>query len=162
MREKETEIMAASASNAESVREDEDELLWAALLRLPSQKQTNFALLRWTVSKLDNVEERFEVIDVRKLDRFNRELIVKRALATTEQDNYKLLSAMKEHLNREDEVGLLWATLSRLLSREERSKAIDVRKLDHFNHELVVKRALATTEQDNYKFLSTINEHLNR
>ncbi|CAL5424580.1 unnamed protein product [Camellia sinensis] len=140
------------ALNAESVREDEDELLWAALSRLPLQKQTNFALLRRTVSKLDSVEERFEAIDVRKLDRFNRELIVKRALATTEQDNYKLLSAMKEHLNR---------TMSKLDSREERSKAIDVKKLDRFNHELVVKRALATTEQDNYKLLSTINEHLN-
>ncbi|CAL5426860.1 unnamed protein product [Camellia sinensis] len=88
------------ASNAESVREDEDELLWAALSRLPSQKQTNFALLRRTVSKLDGGEERSEAIDVRKLDRFNRELVVKRALATTEQDNYKLLSAIKERLDR--------------------------------------------------------------
>ncbi|KAF5930819.1 hypothetical protein HYC85_031692 [Camellia sinensis] len=88
------------ASNAESVRENENELLWAALSRLPSQKQTNFALLRRTASKLDGGEERSEAIDVRKLDRFNHELVVKRALATTEHDNYKLLSAMKERLNR--------------------------------------------------------------
>ncbi|KAI7984196.1 ABC transporter G family member 31 [Camellia lanceoleosa] len=72
------------ASNAESVREDEDELLWAALSRLPSQKQTNFTLLRRTVSKLDGREERSKAIDVKKLDRFNRELIVNRAFATTE------------------------------------------------------------------------------
>ncbi|KAL7201502.1 hypothetical protein ACSBR1_033244 [Camellia fascicularis] len=83
------------ASNAESMREDEYELLWAVLSRLPSQKQTNFVLLRQTVSKLDGGEERSEAIDVRKLDRFNRELVVKRALATTEQDNYKLISAIK-------------------------------------------------------------------
>ncbi|CAL5424579.1 unnamed protein product [Camellia sinensis] len=88
------------ASNAESVREDEDELLWAALSRFSSQKQTNFALLRLTVSKFDDGKERSEAIDVRKLDCFNRELVVKRALATTEQDNYKLLSAIKECLNR--------------------------------------------------------------
>ncbi|CAL5426858.1 unnamed protein product [Camellia sinensis] len=88
------------ASNAESVREDEDELLWAALSRFPSQKQTNFTLLRLTMSKFDSGKERSEAIDVRKLDCFNRELVVKRALATTEQDNYKLLSAIKECLNR--------------------------------------------------------------
>ncbi|THG12395.1 hypothetical protein TEA_011113 [Camellia sinensis var. sinensis] len=63
------------ASNAESVREDEDELLWAALSRFPSQKQTNFALVRLTVSKFDGGKERSEAIDVRKLDCFNRELV---------------------------------------------------------------------------------------
>ncbi|KAI7981344.1 ABC transporter G family member 31 [Camellia lanceoleosa] len=87
-------------SNAKFVRKDKDGLLWAALSRLPSQKQTNFALLRRTMSKLDGREERSEAIDVRKLDRFNRELVVKRALATTEQDNYKLLSAINERLDR--------------------------------------------------------------
>ncbi|KAL7212040.1 hypothetical protein ACSBR2_014826 [Camellia fascicularis] len=46
-------------------------------------ESTNFALLRRTVPKLDGGEERSEVIDVRKQDRFNRKLIVKRALATT-------------------------------------------------------------------------------
>ncbi|CAL5426857.1 unnamed protein product [Camellia sinensis] len=62
------------ASNAESMREDEDELLWAALSRLSSQKQTNFALLRRTVSKLDGGEERYAAIDVRKLDHRARQL----------------------------------------------------------------------------------------
>ncbi|KAI7982869.1 ABC transporter G family member 31 [Camellia lanceoleosa] len=88
------------ALNAESVKKDEDELLWAALSRLPSQKQTNFALLRQTISKLDGGEERSEAIDIRKLDCFNRKPVVKRALATTEQDNYKLLFAIKERLDR--------------------------------------------------------------
>ncbi|KAI7981345.1 ABC transporter G family member 31 [Camellia lanceoleosa] len=87
------------ASNAKSMRENEYELLWATLSRLPSQKQTNFALLRRTVSKLDGGVERSEAINIRKLDYFNRELIVKRAFAT-EQDNYKLLSAIKERLDR--------------------------------------------------------------
>ncbi|KAL7173169.1 hypothetical protein ACSBR2_032607 [Camellia fascicularis] len=86
--------------HAESVREDEGELLWVALSRLPSQKQMNFALLRRTVSKLNGGEERSEAIDIRKLDYFNRELVVKRALATTEQENYKLLSTIKERLDR--------------------------------------------------------------
>ncbi|KAI8523579.1 hypothetical protein RHMOL_Rhmol13G0085000 [Rhododendron molle] len=90
----------ARASNAESVKQDEEELLWAALARLPSQKRTNFALLRRTASESDSGEERTETVDVRKLDRPNRELVVKRALATADQDNYKLLSAIKERLDR--------------------------------------------------------------
>ncbi|GFZ01608.1 hypothetical protein Acr_15g0002170 [Actinidia rufa] len=89
----------ARASNDESVREDEDELLWAALARLPSQKRTNFALLRRIASESDSGEDRTETVDdFRKLDRLNRKLFVKRALATSEQDNYKLLSAIKKRL----------------------------------------------------------------
>lgn len=83
-------------SNAESVAEDEEELLWAAIARLPSQKRSNFALLRKTPSE----RGRTEAIDVSKLDRHGRELLVKKALATTDQDNYKLLSAIKERLDR--------------------------------------------------------------
>ncbi|KAK9131815.1 hypothetical protein Scep_011343 [Stephania cephalantha] len=40
------------------------------------------------------------MVDVRKLDRWRRELVVKRAFATNEQDNYKLLSAIKHRLDR--------------------------------------------------------------
>ncbi|KAL5750508.1 hypothetical protein ACOSP7_025111 [Xanthoceras sorbifolium] len=36
----------ARASNAKMVEEDDEELMWVALARLPSQKQGNFALLR--------------------------------------------------------------------------------------------------------------------
>ncbi|KAH7837624.1 hypothetical protein Vadar_015976 [Vaccinium darrowii] len=93
----------ARASNVDSVREDEDELVWAAVERLPSQKRTNFALLRRTASESDGGEETTEAVDVRKLNRPNRELVVKRALATSEQDNYKLLSAIKERLDRASE-----------------------------------------------------------
>lgn len=88
-------------SNADEVARDEEELLWAAIERLPSQKRTNFALLRKAASKSAGGQgEKTETVDVRKLDRYNRELVVKNALATTEQDNYILLSAIKERLDR--------------------------------------------------------------
>ncbi|KAI3434296.1 uncharacterized protein J3R85_006768 [Psidium guajava] len=87
-------------SNAESVEEDESELLWAAIERLPSQKRTNMALLRRTPSEHGGNAHQTETIDVRKLDRLNRELVVRKALATNDQDNYPLLSAMKERLDR--------------------------------------------------------------
>lgn len=92
----------ARPSNAESVQEDEDELMWEAISRLPSQKQGNFALLRRTSSEFGdgNGDTKTETIDVRKLNRTNRELVVRKALATNDQDNFKLLSAIKERLDR--------------------------------------------------------------
>ncbi|KAK3019263.1 hypothetical protein RJ639_004212 [Escallonia herrerae] len=90
----------ARPSNAEEVARDEAELLWAAFERLPSQKQTNFALMRRTASESDSGGEITETVDVRKLDRTNRERVVRKALATSEQDNYILLSAIKERLDR--------------------------------------------------------------
>ncbi|PQP96196.1 ABC transporter G family member 31 [Prunus yedoensis var. nudiflora] len=92
----------ARPSNAESVAEDEDELMWAAIARLPSQKRSNMALLRKKGSDRQG-GAKTETVDVRKLDRTNRELVVKKALATTDQDNFLLLSAIKERL---DKVGL--------------------------------------------------------
>lgn len=89
----------ARPSNAESVAEDEDELMWAAIARLPSQKRSNMALLRKKGSDRQG-GAKTETVDVRKLDRTNRELVVKKALATTDQDNFLLLSAIKERLDR--------------------------------------------------------------
>ncbi|KAM7522073.1 hypothetical protein LguiA_011975 [Lonicera macranthoides] len=91
----------ARASNAEVVAEDEAELRWAALERLPSQKRSNFALLRRISSRsASSGEDWTRTVDVRKLDRDSRELVVRNALATSEQDNFKLLSAIKERLDR--------------------------------------------------------------
>lgn len=92
----------ARPSNAEALAEDEGELLWAAIERLPSQKRSNFALLSRTLSEIseDDGFKRMETIDVRKLDKSKRELVVKKALATDDQDNYKLLSGIKERLDR--------------------------------------------------------------
>lgn len=90
---------AFSQSTREELREDEDELMWEAILRLPSQKRTNFALMKRTASEAEG-DQRTDTIDVRKLDRLNREMVVKKAFATTEQDNFKLLAAVKERLDR--------------------------------------------------------------
>ncbi|KAJ6964438.1 ABC transporter G family member 31 [Populus alba x Populus x berolinensis] len=90
-------------SNAEALEEDEDELVWEAISRLPSNKRGNFAVIRKSPSEHDRsggYGEREEMIDVRRLDRHKRELVVKKALATNAQDNYKLLSAIKERLDR--------------------------------------------------------------
>ncbi|KGN47083.1 ABC transporter G family member 31 [Cucumis sativus] len=96
-------------SNAELVARDERELLWAAIERLPSQKQSNFALLTRSPSEITSSSDNHganttETIDVRKLDKNERELVVKKALATDDQDNFKLLSGIKERLDRAEVV----------------------------------------------------------
>ncbi|KAF3968871.1 hypothetical protein CMV_007280 [Castanea mollissima] len=92
--------MLKRPSNASSVAEDEEELRWAAIERLPSVKRMNMAFVKRSASSSSGNEP----IDVRKLDRYKRELVVKNAFATNEQDNYRLLSAIKERL---DKVGLV-------------------------------------------------------
>ncbi|KAJ6777679.1 ABC TRANSPORTER G FAMILY MEMBER 31-LIKE [Salix koriyanagi] len=90
-------------SNAESLEDDENELVWEAISRLPSNKRGNFAVMRKSPSEHDRsggYGEREEMIDVRRLDRHKRELVVKKALDTNAQDNHKLLSAIKERLDR--------------------------------------------------------------
>ncbi|CAM8888160.1 unnamed protein product [Rhodiola kirilowii] len=87
-------------SNADTVQEDEEELLWAALGRFPTQKRTNMALMRRTGSDNEGGEHRTETIDVSRLSRSRRELVVRKALATSEQDNFRLLSGIKERLDR--------------------------------------------------------------
>ncbi|PPS13302.1 hypothetical protein GOBAR_AA07351 [Gossypium barbadense] len=70
-----------------------------------------FAILRRTPSEIEHsvgaggVEGggetgSTETIDVTRLDRARRELVVKNALASDDQDNYKLLSAIKDRLDR--------------------------------------------------------------
>ncbi|XP_060175555.1 ABC transporter G family member 31 [Lycium barbarum] len=88
-------------SNAESVAEDEQELMWAALEKLPTRKRTNMALVKRTTDESDDsVGGKTDTVDVRKLDRDTRQLVVDRAMATSEQDNYKLLAGVKERLDR--------------------------------------------------------------
>lgn len=94
------------ASNAEWVEEDEEDLQMYALLRLPTTKRMNLALMRRPSSEFLNSplsiskRNKMEQIDVRKLNRIYREHLVKDALATNEQDNYKLLYAIKERFKR--------------------------------------------------------------
>ncbi|PHU16155.1 ABC transporter G family member 31 [Capsicum chinense] len=87
-------------SNAESVAEDEHELMWAALEKLPTRKRTNMALVKRNADESEESVGRTDTVDVRKLDRNTRQLLVDRAMATSEQDNYKLLAGVKERLDR--------------------------------------------------------------
>uniref|UniRef100_A0A803KRW0 ABC transporter domain-containing protein n=1 Tax=Chenopodium quinoa TaxID=63459 RepID=A0A803KRW0_CHEQI len=87
-------------SNAETVAKDEDDLIWDAIERLPSFKRSKFALIRRDDDG-EGVGAGVSAIDVTKLDRNHRELVVKSALQTSEQDNYNLVSGIKERFTRD-------------------------------------------------------------
>lgn len=79
---------------------EQEALLWAAIERLPSKQGDKFALLKRSTTGSNSRTERLETVDVTKLNRRNRSLIVKKALATSEQDNSILLAAIKERFDR--------------------------------------------------------------
>ncbi|URD78019.1 Plant PDR ABC transporter associated [Musa troglodytarum] len=86
--------------------DEEGELMWAAVERLPSVKRHNFAVVRRdsrTYSRHGSAPPPFELVDVRRLDRAARERVLHKAFATNDQDNYNLLAGIK---GRFDSVGL--------------------------------------------------------
>ncbi|KAJ8769019.1 hypothetical protein K2173_024015 [Erythroxylum novogranatense] len=112
---------------------DEEELLWEAILRLPTQKQGNFTLLTKGSSPHGGGDEsKTETVDVRRLDRVNRELVVKKALATNAQDNSKLLSAVR------DRFGRLHGFMKDLVNLEKERKIRPSREIDAFKKASVV------------------------
>lgn len=85
------------------VAEDEEELMWAAVERLPSVKRHNFAVVRRdsrSFSRHGPTPPPFELVDVRRLDRAARERVLHKAFATNDQDNYNLLAGIKGRFDR--------------------------------------------------------------
>ncbi|RWW60832.1 hypothetical protein BHE74_00032141, partial [Ensete ventricosum] len=83
--------------------EEEGELMWAAVERLPSVKRHNFAVVRRdsrSFSRHGPAPPPFELVDVRRLDRAARERVLDKAFATNDQDNYNLLAGIKGRFDR--------------------------------------------------------------
>ncbi|KAI4973612.1 hypothetical protein ZWY2020_041393 [Hordeum vulgare] len=78
---------------------DEEDLLWAAIERLPSAKRRNHAI----VLPDPDGGAQGEVVDVRRLDRPGLQRVLRRALATADLDNANLLRGIKARF---DAVGL--------------------------------------------------------
>ncbi|XP_071737932.1 ABC transporter G family member 31-like [Rutidosis leptorrhynchoides] len=85
-------------SNADDI--EQAALLWAAIEQYPIDQRNKLALLKRSTTGSTSRTERLETVDVTKLNRRNRSLIVKKALATSDQDNSKLLAAIKERFDR--------------------------------------------------------------
>ncbi|CAN1252472.1 ABC transporter G family member 31, partial [Linum perenne] len=86
-----------------------EELIWNEINTLPPDERRHYAVLRRKASELIDTDsdgaddvpiQLAEKIDVRKLDRAGRQLVLRIALATNSQDNSNLLAGIKERLDR--------------------------------------------------------------
>ncbi|GKV23290.1 hypothetical protein SLEP1_g33037 [Rubroshorea leprosula] len=89
---------ASAAASSFSMKEDnnEVELQWAAIERLPT-----FRRIRSSLFPSDGKEERErEVIDVTKLGAPERQVFIERLITRVEEDNLRLLKKLKERMER--------------------------------------------------------------
>ncbi|GLT42700.1 hypothetical protein SLA2020_166860 [Shorea laevis] len=97
---------ASAAATSFGMKEDNDEveLQWAAIERLPTFRQ-----IRSSLFPKDGKEEReMEVIDVTKLGAPERHVFIERLITRVEEDNLRLLKKLKERMER---VGLELPTI---------------------------------------------------
>jgi len=90
------QIPFKNSSSRRRESDDQLELEWAALEKLPTYHRLRTAIL----DPNGDAQEARGTIDVRHLAKGQRTSIVEKALATTEQDNERFLSKVKERLLR--------------------------------------------------------------
>ncbi|GLT42698.1 hypothetical protein SLA2020_166840 [Shorea laevis] len=96
---------ASAASAAASFQDnDEVELQWAAIERLPTFRQIRSSLF----PKDGKEENEREVIDVTKLGALERHVLIEKLITKVEEDNLRLLKKLKERIDR---VGLELPTI---------------------------------------------------
>lgn len=91
-------LLRSSSTRTESVKEEDEEheLLWAAIERLPTLKR-----LRTSVLSDDHLEfEGKRLVDVTKLEALERQMLVEKLIKNIEQDNLRLLRKLRERIDR--------------------------------------------------------------
>ena len=93
----------SSPSDAGSYKDNEDEvqLQWGAIERLPTFERVRTSLFDDYSSKDSKAEEGKKVIDVTKLGALDRHLFIEKLLKTIEEDNRRLLQKLKERIDRQ-------------------------------------------------------------
>lgn len=108
----------ARSDSVARMQDEDEELLWAAIERLPSRKQLKYGILRNNRNEVTDhgavasgaqggapavaaSPSGAEAVDVTHLDRRGRQLLIENAFATTEQDNFNLLAGIKARLDRQ-------------------------------------------------------------
>lgn len=88
-----------SSSNRRTEEDDEAELTWAALEKLPTHNRLHTAMLGDQAPSAEGGKQ-LSHVDVRHLAQGQRATLVEKALATSEQDNERLLGKVKERIQR--------------------------------------------------------------
>ncbi|KAG4119906.1 hypothetical protein ERO13_D11G108000v2 [Gossypium hirsutum] len=113
-----TSDLAVSSSLREN-NDDEMELQWAAIQRLPTFKRVrtslfDFQLLNDTTKEEEDIkiEGKRKVIDVTKLGALERSVFIEKLITKIEYDNLRLLEKLKERIGRQESIlGLEFPTI---------------------------------------------------
>lgn len=94
--------MASATEEAEDRRssasvDEEEELRWAAIQRLPTYDRVRKGMLR---EMLENGRVVYEEVDVRKMGLEERKRVMERAVKVVEEDNEKFLRRMRNRIDR--------------------------------------------------------------
>ncbi|TXG71482.1 hypothetical protein EZV62_000061 [Acer yangbiense] len=93
------DMVVGADSTADDDREDEEiQLQWAAIERLPTFKRLRTSLFEKTSN--DELQGKKLVTDVTKLGGVERRLFIEKLINHTENDNLKLLQGLKERIDR--------------------------------------------------------------
>ena len=95
-----------SASDAVSLRENDDEveLQWAAIERLPTFKRIRTSLVDNKLLNIDGKgEEGNRMIDVTRLGASERRVFIDKLITVIEEDNLRLLKKLKERIARQEQ-----------------------------------------------------------
>ena len=88
----------ATSSSCVKENEDEIELQWAAIERLPTFRRLRLSL--FDEKEEDKGEEGRRVVDVTKLEALERHVFIDRLINKIEEDNCRLLSKLKERIDK--------------------------------------------------------------
>ncbi|MBA0802439.1 hypothetical protein Gohar_012728, partial [Gossypium harknessii] len=105
-----TSDLAVSSSLREN-NDDEMELQWAAIQRLPTFKRVrtslfDFQLLNDTTKEEEDIkiEGKRKVIDVTKLGALERSVFIEKLITKIEYDNLRFLEKLKERIGRQESI----------------------------------------------------------
>ncbi|MBA0577773.1 hypothetical protein Golob_027766 [Gossypium lobatum] len=102
-----------AVSSLRENNDDEMELQWAAIQRLPTFKRVrtslfDFQLLNDTTKEEEDIkiEGKRKVIDVTKLGALERSVFIEKLITEIEYDNLRLLEKLKERIGRQESIRL--------------------------------------------------------
>lgn len=91
------------SSTVSSMRydDDENELIWAAVERLPTFEQVRTSVFdHWDGHNGSGEQNKTKVIDVTKLGALERHLLIENLIKNIESDNLRLLQKQRERIDR--------------------------------------------------------------
>ena len=100
--QKQASFLVRSSSTSVKEEDEEHELLWAAIERLPTFKRVRTSLFGDDHDNGDDGRESEgkRMVDVTKLEALERQMLVERLIKHIEHDNLQLLQKLRERIDR--------------------------------------------------------------